>query len=62
MRREHAWQRAAVMFADRMGALDIEAVLEVSTKSAYAWLADGAAGLASRGSSSMTGSWRCVAA
>jgi putative transposase len=55
VRREQVRQRAAVMFADGKTAVEVAAVLEVSTKSAYAWrrawVAGGTAGLAARGAS-----------
>jgi putative transposase len=54
-RREQVRQRAAQMFADGKSAIEVAALLEVSTKSAYqwrrAWVAGGAQGLASRGPS-----------
>jgi hypothetical protein len=52
-RREQIRRRAAAMFAEGMPAPEVAAVLEVSTKAAYAWrrdwLAGGVQALASKG-------------
>jgi hypothetical protein len=52
-RREQIRHQAAVMFAEGTPAPEVAAVLEVSTKAAYAWrpvwLAGGAQALASKG-------------
>lgn len=53
VRRERVRQRAAVMFAQGRSAVEVAALLEVSTKSAYqwrrAWVAGGVEALGSRG-------------
>jgi putative transposase len=55
VRREQVRQRAAQLFADGKSALEVAALLEVSTKSAYqwrlSWAAGGAEALASKGPS-----------
>jgi transposase len=54
-RRERVRERAAALFAEGVPAVEVAALLEVSTKSAYqwrrAWAAGGPAALASRGAS-----------
>jgi transposase len=55
VRRERVRQQAAQLFADGKSAIEVAALLEVSTKSAYqwrrAWVAGGAPALASKGPS-----------